>query len=158
MCKSFRICDSMCASAKLSNCLKYVGFTGSRAVNRTVYSYGHTPYGKYTASDQTVFQPDCLNPLVVMVRQPLRPYVGQNGLYKTVQHRTGLVAQGFTQQAGTNFGNMGGFAPVMQFETLRTLLALPAVEGLHLGQMDVKRSIFKWRTYGRIIYGATDWL
>jgi len=26
-----------------------------RAVNRTVYGYGRTPYGKYTASDRTVF-------------------------------------------------------------------------------------------------------
>ena len=55
--------------------------------------------------------------------------------------------------------NLGGFFPVMQFETLRmqhTLLALPTVEGLHLGQMDIKRSIFKWRTYRRIMYEAAN--
>jgi hypothetical protein len=38
------------------------------------------------------------------------------------------VAQGFTQKPGTDFSNTGTFTPVMQFETLRTLLTLPAVE------------------------------
>ena len=28
-----------------------------RAVNRTVYGYGRTPYGKYTASGRTVWSP-----------------------------------------------------------------------------------------------------
>jgi hypothetical protein len=37
---------------------------------------------------------------------------------------------------------MGAFAPVMQFETLHTLLAIPTVKGWHLCQMVVKRSIF----------------
>jgi hypothetical protein len=64
---------------------------------------------------------------------------------------------GFTQKAGTEFSNMGGFTLVMQFETLYTLLSVPAVKGLHLGQMDVNlKSIFKRRTYGRIINEATN--
>jgi hypothetical protein len=51
---------------------------------------------------------------------------------------------------------MGAFAPVMQFEVLCTLLTFSAVEGWHLCQVDVKRGMFKWMTYRRIIYEAID--
>ena len=48
------------------------------------------------------------------------------------------MAQGFSQKPGTDYDNDGTFAPVMQFETLRTLLAHAAINKLHLRQFDVK--------------------
>ena len=44
-----------------------------------------------------------------------------------VYYKARLVAQGFSQKPGTNFSNDGTFTPVMWFETLRTLLALGAM-------------------------------
>ena len=49
-----------------------------------------------------------------------------------------LVAQGFGQKPGVDFSHDGTFAPVMRFETLRTALALSAVNGWKLRQLDVK--------------------
>jgi len=57
---------------------------------------------------------------------------------KVEVYKARLVARGFTQKPGIDFSNTGTFAPVMQFETLRTLLALSAIEGWHLCQIDVK--------------------
>jgi hypothetical protein len=62
-----------------------------------------------------------------------------------IEYKARLVAQGFTQKPGTDFSNMGTFAPVMRFETLRTLLALAAVNGWHLCQMDVKEAYLNGR-------------
>ena len=42
-------------------------------------------------------------------------------------YKARLVAQGFSQKPGMDYSNDGTFAPVMQFETLHTLLALRAV-------------------------------
>ena len=55
-----------------------------------------------------------------------------------IQWRARLVAQGFSQKPGTDYNNDGTFAPVMRFETLRTLLAYAAVNKLKLRQFDVK--------------------
>ena len=55
-----------------------------------------------------------------------------------VQWKARLVAQGFSQKPGTDYNNDGTFAPVMRFETLRTLLAYAAVNKLKLRQFDVK--------------------
>jgi hypothetical protein len=49
-----------------------------------------------------------------------------------------LVAQGFSQKPGTDYQEMGTFAPVMRFETLRAMLALTAVNNWEMRQMDVK--------------------
>ena len=54
------------------------------------------------------------------------------------QWKARLVAQGFSQKPGTDYENDGTFAPVMRFETLRTLFANAAVNKLHLRQFDVK--------------------
>src|SRR6266508_4358749 len=54
------------------------------------------------------------------------------------KYKARLVAQGFSQKPGTDYSNDGTFAPVMQFETLRTLLAYSAVNNLKLRQFDVK--------------------
>ena len=54
------------------------------------------------------------------------------------QWKARLVAQGFSQKPGNDYENDGTFAPVMRFETLRTLFANAAVNKLHLRQFDVK--------------------
>ena len=60
----------------------------------------------------------------------------ENG--RVIKFKARLVAQGFSQKPGTDFNNDGTFAPVMRFETLRTLLAYAAVNNLKLRQFDVK--------------------
>jgi len=55
-----------------------------------------------------------------------------------IKYKARLVAQGFSQKPGTDYSNDGTFAPVMRFETLRTVLAYSAVHNLKLRQFDVK--------------------
>ena len=55
-----------------------------------------------------------------------------------VRFKARLVAQGFSQKPGTDYSNNGTFAPVMRFETLRTLLALGAVNNWKIRQFDIK--------------------
>ena len=57
---------------------------------------------------------------------------------RVTQFKARLVAQGFSQKPGTDFNQDATFAPVMRFETLRTCLALSAVNGWSLRQLDVK--------------------
>ena len=51
---------------------------------------------------------------------------------RVIRYKARLVAQGFSQKPGTDYNNDGTFAPVMRFETLRTLLAYAAVNNLKL--------------------------
>ena len=55
------------------------------------------------------------------------------------------MAQGFSQKPGTDYNNDATFAPVMRFETLRTLLAFAAVHNLKLRQFDVKSAYLHGR-------------
>ena len=55
-----------------------------------------------------------------------------------VKYKARLVAQGFSQKPGTDFSHNGTFAPVMRFETLRTMLALAAINKWNMRQLDVK--------------------
>ena len=48
------------------------------------------------------------------------------------------MAQGFSQKPSIDFSNDGTFAPVMRFETLRTLLAFAASKKWDIKQLDVK--------------------
>ena len=47
-----------------------------------------------------------------------------------IKYKARLVAQGFSQKPRTDYSNDGTFAPVMYFETLRTLLTFSAVNDL----------------------------
>jgi hypothetical protein len=60
----------------------------------------------------------------------------ENG--KVVSYKARLVVQGFSQKPGTDYNEMGTFAPVMRFDTVRTTLALAAVNDWDLRQMDIK--------------------
>ena len=68
-----------------------------------------------------------------------------------IKFKARLVAQGFSQKPGTDYNNDGMFAPVMRFETLRTLLAYAAVNNLKLRQFDVK-SAYLHGTLNEIIF------
>jgi hypothetical protein len=53
-----------------------------------------------------------------------------------VRNKAHLVAQGFSQVEGLDFGET--FAPVARLETIRILLAFAAYKGFKLYQIDVK--------------------
>jgi hypothetical protein len=55
-----------------------------------------------------------------------------------VKYKARLVAQGFSQKPGVDYMDSGTFAPVMRFETLRTMLALATINRWDVRQMDVK--------------------
>jgi hypothetical protein len=73
----------------------------------------------------------------------------ENG--RVIKFKARLVAQGFSQKPGTDYDNDGTFAPVMRFETLRTLLAYAAVNNLKLRQFDVKSAYLHGRL-NEVIY------
>jgi hypothetical protein len=55
---------------------------------------------------------------------------------EVVRNKARLVAQGYSQVEGLNFGET--FAPVARLEAIRILLAFVAFKGFKLYQMDVK--------------------
>jgi hypothetical protein len=74
---------------------------------------------------------------------PGRKAIGTKWVYKTkrdgkriVRYKARLVAKGYTQVAGVDFTHT--FSPVARFASIRLLLALSAVYGLHLHAMDVE--------------------
>ena len=54
------------------------------------------------------------------------------------KYKARLVAQGFSQKPGTDYSDNGTFAPVMRFETLRTMMAHTAINNWKLRQFDIK--------------------
>ena len=60
-------------------------------------------------------------------------YLRKRDEYGTItKYKARLVAQGFSQKPGTNYLDNGTFAPVMRFETLRTMLAYSAINNWKL--------------------------
>jgi hypothetical protein len=59
---------------------------------------------------------------------------GEDG--EVVRNKACLVAQGFSQVKGLDFGET--FAPVAHLEAIRIILAFVAFKGFKLYQMDVK--------------------
>jgi Reverse transcriptase (RNA-dependent DNA polymerase) len=57
---------------------------------------------------------------------------------KIIKYKARLVAQGFSQKPGIDYSDNGTFAPVMRFETLRTMLAHTAIHNWKLRQFDIK--------------------
>ena len=60
-----------------------------------------------------------------------------------IKHKAQLVAQGFSQKPGIDYSETGTFAPVMRFDTLRTLLAIAAIEDWDIQQIDIKGAYLK---------------
>jgi hypothetical protein len=56
-----------------------------------------------------------------------------------VKNKVHLVAQGFSQVKGLDFGET--FAPIIHLEAIRILLAFTASKGFKLYQMDVKTKV-----------------
>jgi hypothetical protein len=56
-----------------------------------------------------------------------------------VRNKDRLVAQGFSQVEGLDFGET--FAPIIRFEAIRILLAFTTSKGFKLYQMDVKSAL-----------------
>ena len=52
------------------------------------------------------------------------------------RHKARLVAKGFSQKKGVDYTET--YAPVVRHESLRTVLAIAAVEDLEIMQVDVK--------------------
>ena len=63
-----------------------------------------------------------------------------------IKYKARLVAQGFAQRPGSDYSNDGTFAPVMRFETLRTMLAFSALNNWKLRQFDIKGAYL----YGKV--------
>jgi hypothetical protein len=59
---------------------------------------------------------------------------GEDG--EIVRNKARLVAQGFSQVEGLDFGKI--FAPIARLEAIRILLAFAASKGFKFYQMDVK--------------------
>jgi hypothetical protein len=55
-----------------------------------------------------------------------------------VRNKTDLVAQGFNQVEGLDFGKT--FAPIARLKAIRILLAFATSKGFKLYQMDVKNT------------------
>ena len=62
----------------------------------------------------------------------------ENG--NTVRFKARLVAQGFSQKPGIDYDDINTFAPVVRYETLRSLIAITATNRWHLNQFDIKNA------------------
>jgi hypothetical protein len=65
-----------------------------------------------------------------------------------VRNKTRLVAQGFSQVEGLNFGET--FAPVARHEAIKILLAIAASKGFKIYQMNVKSAFLNGVTQEEI--------
>jgi hypothetical protein len=69
-----------------------------------------------------------------------------------VRNKACLVAQGFSQVEGLDFGET--FASVARLEAIRILLAFAMSKGFKLYQMDVKNAFLNVVIQGRAMLGS----
>jgi hypothetical protein len=69
-----------------------------------------------------------------------------------VRNKACLVAQGFSQVEGLEFGET--FAPVARLEAIRIFLAFATSKGFKLYQMDVKNAFLNGVIQGRAMLGS----
>jgi len=83
--------------------------------------------------------------LTLIEKPPNKKVVGCKWVYKVKdgipevepkRYKARLVAKGFTQKEGVDYTEI--FSPVVRHTSLRILLALVAVNNMHLEHMDVK--------------------
>ena len=77
---------------------------------------------------------------VIGTRWVFRNKQDQDGL--VVRNKARLVAQGYSQVEGLDFGEI--YAPVARLEATRILLACACAYNINLYQMDVKKCISQW--------------
>jgi hypothetical protein len=64
----------------------------------------------------------------------------KHGVHGEIKHKARPVARGFTQTFGVNYNKT--FAHVAKFVSICCILALVAIEGMKIHQMDVKIAFF----------------
>jgi hypothetical protein len=74
---------------------------------------------------------------------------GEDG--EVVRNKAHLVAQGYSQVEGLDFGET--FAPVAHLEAIRILLAFAASKGFKLYQMDVKSAFLNGVIHEEVYIG-----
>ena len=79
----------------------------------------------------------------------------KDNMGKILKYKARLVAQEFSQKLGTDYSNDGTFAPVMQFDTLRTMLGLSAIHGWNIRQLDMKGAYLNGKLERRNLHEAT---
>ena len=98
------------------------------------------------AIDEELTQHDTLKTWELVDLPPGRKAIGNKWVFvrkrdergDVVKHKARLVIQGFSQKPGIDYSEQGTFAPVMRFDTLRTLLAIAAVRDWDIVQLHVK--------------------
>lgn len=71
--------------------------------------------------------------IIVTSKWVFKKKIGLSG--KVEKYKARLVARGFMQEEGTNYGET--YSPTVRQESIRLLLAMATSEGMHMEQMDV---------------------
>ena len=70
------------------------------------------------------------------------------------KHKARFVARSFSQKEGIDYDDI--FAPVARYTTIRSIIALVAMQGWSLHQMGCEDGFSAWFNKGRGVCGATS--